>query len=522
MDSADAVPSDAELITAVRAGDDDAFATLWRRHEAAALRLARQITNPSNAEDLVSESFARLLRVLRQGGGPDGAFRPYLFSTLRRLNIDNARSYGQRISLTDDDNALEGEPSSSAADVAALNAENSAAWRAWASLPESSRTLLWHLVVEEETPAQVAPLVGTSANGVSSRAVRARERLRQAFLQQHVAEAADEDCRWARARMGEYVRDALSARDRTAVQAHLDECDKCRAVLFEITDVNQTLRLVIAPVVLGGVPAATYTGITHTAVAGGAARVLGATHGRGLWSGLSSGRRAAVSAGGVLVAATIGVATAFGLQSSPSSSAVASQMTTNVGRTVPAAAPSSTAAPVEASATPATTAPAAPPSVITRSTAGGLTKVTPKPTPRPKVLAPTTPVVTPTSPAPAPSTSVTVPPPPPPPPVQTTLTGQPHFVLFGSSADPASVGTVDLTVPTGWTINAVHVTAPTTGWTCASTTSTVHCDIAVPDASTEYDYTLDLTGPADDHTSTETITYADGAFTTTITPLVNP
>ena len=35
--------------------------------------------------------------------------------------------------------------------------------------------------VEEETPATIAPLLGVSPNVVSSRAVRAKERLRQAF-----------------------------------------------------------------------------------------------------------------------------------------------------------------------------------------------------------------------------------------------------------------------------------------------------------------------------------------------------
>jgi RNA polymerase sigma factor (sigma-70 family) len=184
--------SDAELITAVRSGDDTAFATLWSRHEVAARRLARQIGNPSNADDLVSEAFLRVLRALKSGSGPDGAFRPYLFSTLRRINIDNGRSYYTRVALTDDERDLELDHSDSAADILADNDESSAAWRAWNSLPDSTKTLLWHLIIEEETPAQIAPLIGTTPNGVSSRAVRARERLRQAFLQQHLLDADNE------------------------------------------------------------------------------------------------------------------------------------------------------------------------------------------------------------------------------------------------------------------------------------------------------------------------------------------
>jgi RNA polymerase sigma factor (sigma-70 family) len=512
LDSDDGAPSDAELITAVRAGDEHAFGLLWRRHEAAALRLARQITNPSNAEDLVSESFARLLRILRQGGGPDGAFRPYLFSTLRRLNIDNARSYGQRISLTDDDSDLESEPASSAADVAAVNAEHSAVWRAWASLPESSRTLLWHLVVEEETPAQIAPLIGTSANGVSSRAVRARERLRQAFLQQHVADTVDEGCRWTRGRMGEYVRDALSARDRAAVQAHLDDCDTCPGVLFEIADVNQTLRLVIAPIILGGVSLAAYAGV------GGIGSATTPAHPAGGWTGLSTARRVLVGAGGIGLALAIAAGATLGLRHSSSTRADATPLSRGVTQL---SSPSTAASSAPTPSTPAAVVP--PP--ITRVTTEAKAKLTPAPIPKatPTTAAPVIPVVpttsTPTPPAP---TSPAPTSPAPTPPAQTTISGQPHFIQFGMQADPASPGSVDVSAPTAWTITGVHITSPSTGWTCSNTAATVHCDIAAPDAATEYDYTIDLTGPADDHSSTLTITYANGAFSQTITPLVNP
>ena len=40
VDAPGAAPSDAELITAVRSGDERAYADLWARHEGAARRLA--------------------------------------------------------------------------------------------------------------------------------------------------------------------------------------------------------------------------------------------------------------------------------------------------------------------------------------------------------------------------------------------------------------------------------------------------------------------------------------------------
>jgi RNA polymerase sigma factor (sigma-70 family) len=245
-------PSDTELLRSVAEGDEQAYGVLWQRHEAAARRLAAQITTPSNVDDLVSEGFLRVLRAVKAGGGPDTAFRPYLFNTMRRYNIDTGRSYHQRISLTPDDADLDVLPAEPAGEVFSADAERQAAWRAWESLPEDTRTLLWHLVVEEETPAQIAPLLGVSPNGVSSRAVRAKERLRQAFLTQHLAAADTEECRRTRAGLGAYVRDALSTRDRTAADRHLAECRRCTAALAEVRDVNTTMRIVILPLLLGG------------------------------------------------------------------------------------------------------------------------------------------------------------------------------------------------------------------------------------------------------------------------------
>ena len=92
---------DAELITAVRGGDVSAYGTLFERHVDAARRLARQLTSPSDADDLVSDAFAKVLRVLQNGGGPDLAFRAYLLTAVRRLHVDKIRA-GAKLQTTHD------------------------------------------------------------------------------------------------------------------------------------------------------------------------------------------------------------------------------------------------------------------------------------------------------------------------------------------------------------------------------------------------------------------------------------
>ena len=63
--------SDAELITAVREGDTSAYGVLYERHAAAARTVARQyVRSTADADDVVSDAFARTLSVLQGGGGP--------------------------------------------------------------------------------------------------------------------------------------------------------------------------------------------------------------------------------------------------------------------------------------------------------------------------------------------------------------------------------------------------------------------------------------------------------------------
>ena len=475
--TAPAGPSDAELIAAVRAGDREAYGALWGRHETAARNLARQIAKPSDVDELVSESFYRVLRALDSGGGPHGAFRPYLLSTLRRINIDTGRGYHQRVNLTSDDADLEGTPGDSAADITIEQREQSAAWMAWASLPESSRTLLWHLIVEEETPAQIAPLLGTTPNGVSSRAVRARERLRQAFLQQHVRLADAEQCEWTRRRVGEYVRNALSNRERDAVKRHLKECKKCSAVVGEITDVNETMKVLVAPIILGGAA----VGYLHA---------IGATHGVHLL-GLRRAIRPSVGAGTAAAVAVVAIvagilATDNGGQpqrnAAPAPSALPPGAQAGL-QPVPAPTPRP-ATPQPRTAQPVTPQPATPTRAPTSPANRPPTPESPAtvpvgPPPQAASAAPLSPTApTPSSPrrpppkAPPPPPTrppSTVPTSPPPPPIVTSVVDVQVFI----PRTGVGIGRLFITVPAQWRITDAHpqnlrvanrctITSPTT------------------------------------------------------------
>jgi RNA polymerase sigma factor (sigma-70 family) len=256
--------SDAELIARLRGrGADrdstDAFATLYGRHQQAARALARQLArSPADVDDLVAGAFTRMLEILRAGRGPTEAFRAYLLTSVRHLAYDRSRAE-RRLDLTDDITDVHGiDPDGTIVpftDPALAGLERTLAARAFATLPERWQAVLWHLEVEGDSPADIAPLFGLTANAVSALGYRAREGLRQAYLQEHLASGSG---RWDRRhretgeKLGAYTRGGLARREAQRIEAHLAECGECRALADELRDVNAgMIRSVVAPLVLG-------------------------------------------------------------------------------------------------------------------------------------------------------------------------------------------------------------------------------------------------------------------------------
>ncbi|GAA3056277.1 hypothetical protein GCM10020000_43340 [Streptomyces olivoverticillatus] len=168
------------------------------RHADAVRRYARSCCrNDHTAEDLTNEVFTKTLQAVHGGAGPETAVRAYLLTTVRRVAAAWAKtakreqlvedfavfaSSAAAASVTADDDTL-----NLGADVQAMQqAEESLAVQAFRSLPERWQTVLWHTTVEEESPGEVAPLLGLSANATAVLAHRAREGLKQAYLQAHV------------------------------------------------------------------------------------------------------------------------------------------------------------------------------------------------------------------------------------------------------------------------------------------------------------------------------------------------
>src|SRR6218665_1862587 len=302
--------ADHDLVLRTRSGDRNAFGELWRRHYPSGIALARSITSSIDPDDLVQESYTRIYQAILKGGGPNGSFRAYLFTSIRNTAAAWGRS--RRESTIDELDTVADPETTEQASNEALDRSLTA--QAFRSLPSRWQEVLWYTEMEQMKPTEVGPLLGMKAGAVSQLAFRAREGLREAWIQAHLRTAAPgSECQWTIEHLGAYSRGNLSTRDHKRLEQHLDECARCMIVAAEAKDVSTRLALVLLPLVLGvtgaagylatlqgaGTPIVALAAMPSGVVEGGVVVAGGAAAG----SGSSSGGAAGAGAGGSIGAA---------------------------------------------------------------------------------------------------------------------------------------------------------------------------------------------------------------------------
>lgn len=245
--------SDAELITRYRAGDDRAASVLFTRHHEPAVRFAARLAGRSSADDLAAEAFSQVLSALRNGRGPDVAFRAYLITSIRNTHI-NSRKRDGRLTWVGDHETT--GSLTAAADETALRSESTLLAQAFATLPERWQTVLWHTSVEDDSTLEVGRLLGITPSAVAALAYRAREGLRQAYFSAHVAATDDPSCQEIRESLPAYSRGRLGTLDSRRIEQHLDECSACAAVLADLRGITSDLPALLIPALLGSAGAA--------------------------------------------------------------------------------------------------------------------------------------------------------------------------------------------------------------------------------------------------------------------------
>jgi RNA polymerase sigma factor (sigma-70 family) len=223
-DAVDDDPPDARLIAQFRLGHAGAGDLLFRRHAESLRRIAAGWGGrPAERDDLVAEAFACVFAVLRAGGGPREDLRPYLVATMRDL----AARWRRHRDLVEP----RAEVPAGGADAVVLRRSTEELVRtAFRTLPPRWRTVLWSTLAEGHTAAELAPVLGVSPHGVSALAARAREGLRQAYLQaQQLPATGERSCHEARRHLGAWLRGELPESQAEPVSAHVAVCVTCRA-----------------------------------------------------------------------------------------------------------------------------------------------------------------------------------------------------------------------------------------------------------------------------------------------------
>ncbi|MEW1615867.1 MULTISPECIES: sigma-70 family RNA polymerase sigma factor [unclassified Streptomyces] len=349
--------SDAQLIEGMRDGDNLAYEELFRRHSGAVRRYARSCCRDGHtADDLTAEVFARTLQAVRGGKGPQEAVRAYLMTAVRHVAAAWTRS-AKREQLVDDFAVFAAQASRTSelnddtldlgADVLAMHeADRSMAMEAFRSLPERWQAVLWHTTVEEESPSEVAPLFGLTANATAVLASRAREGLKQAYLQAHVSQAltTGSDCAQYADRLGAYARGGLRMRAERGLRRHLDECAKCRLAAGELEQVNAGIPALL-PIAVIGWFAVGYSLKAAGVVAGGAAGAAGAGAAAAATGSGTAGGSSAGSAGGAAASEGLGAPAKAGIAAAVAVAAAAGLVWALVGDDQPKPEPKPVAKP---------------------------------------------------------------------------------------------------------------------------------------------------------------------------------
>ena len=167
---------DDRLVGRVRAGDDDAYAALVRRHRPALVAFAARLLGEAgaDAEDVVQDALFRALPALRAS---DRAMvvRPWLYMIVRNRAFDHLRTPAARRRFDDGDRlALVATPHGDPADRAVAREELDRVVGEIRRLPARQRLALVDRELSGDSHAAIAARLGTTVPATKSLILRAR------------------------------------------------------------------------------------------------------------------------------------------------------------------------------------------------------------------------------------------------------------------------------------------------------------------------------------------------------------
>jgi len=182
--------TDAEVVSAVVAGDGAAFETLVHRYQRKIYNTVLRLTGDANeSEDLTQEVFLKLYRGLASFRG-ESSFSTYVYRVASNTAVDWLRKRGpQTLSLTDEyedgesmEHALP-DPAPSPDEKMSLDERRRALSEAIAALPDHQRLVLVLREVDGLSYQEIASVTGIGEGTVKSRINRARKNLKKMLIE---------------------------------------------------------------------------------------------------------------------------------------------------------------------------------------------------------------------------------------------------------------------------------------------------------------------------------------------------
>lgn len=161
------------LMQRYQAGNEEAFAEIYRLTAPAISRYVGRWVEPSRAGDLTQETFLQMHRA-RQTYRPELPFRPWLYAIARHVAQQAVRTWARKAgrefgvdSYPERNQPAIGQPGSARLEIE----------EALSSLPADQREALWLAEVEGLTSVEIAKIIGASEGAVRVRLHRARKKL---------------------------------------------------------------------------------------------------------------------------------------------------------------------------------------------------------------------------------------------------------------------------------------------------------------------------------------------------------
>lgn len=181
--------TDEELASAAAEGSEAHFNLLVDRYAQLVYRVALGITgSPQDAEDVVQETFLRVLQNLVRFSPSKASFKTWLLTIARNQSINAYSSLKRRAlrffsqsrsdeqDLYAEDNASDpAQPDTEA--MLSLKQEYSRVEQAMKDLPERQRTALYLKAVENLRYGEIAEIMNTTESSIESLIFRARQTL---------------------------------------------------------------------------------------------------------------------------------------------------------------------------------------------------------------------------------------------------------------------------------------------------------------------------------------------------------